>query len=788
MSGDETTASTPSQLGSYRLERVLGRGGMGAVFLAYDTTLHRRVALKMLDDADGGDTSSARLLREARNAAALNHPNICTIHEVGSVGGSAFIAMEFVEGRSLRDRLAAGAYDLNDVVSLGIQAAEALAYAHANGVVHRDFKAANIIVGATNRLKVVDFGLARRDDAALTDSTMMTAVAPGTQAGTPYAMAPEQVRGERADARTDIWALGVLLYEMAAGRKPFNAPTTPELFSAILRDAPPPLPSQVPAPIRAIVERCLDKDPAHRYQDAASVKTALEDAGAALVVSRRAWSWRTLWPVAAAVALGVAAAISIPGAMRSGTPPAAAAAPPAGPIRLAVLPFNNLTGDPEQEYFVDGLTDEAITQLGRLQPQRLSVIASRSAMRYKNATMPIDQIGRELNVDYVLEGSARREGQRVRITARLVQASDHSQLWTDAFERELTSMMALQNDVARGVANSLSLALLPEEKQRLATSDQVNAEAYEAYLRGLGHVGKLSRSDLDRALEYFERAIDRDSNFALAYLGIGRVWSARSQMQYAQPREAAPRIRAALERAVALTRQPSAELEFATAAARTWTDWNWAEGGAAFQRALAIRPNYAEAHAFYGHYLTVMRRPQEAIGEMERAIAIDPFNDLIQALYGVVLTLHGRYDEAIAQFRKAIETSPGSPVALNGLARALHHAGRFDEALAAERTLWQARGDTEMVRVLSDGSGGYHAALRKGADVQAARMRKTGAAPLYVGTMYIRAGAQDEALAWLRRSFEARDPNVPYVEVDANWASVSKDPRFIEIHQKLGLP
>ena len=780
MSGDETTSGTPSLLGSYRLERLIGRGGMGAVFLAYDTTLHRRVAVKMLEESAQPGISREKLLREARSAASLNHPNICTIHEVGSAGGAAYIAMEFVDGEPLRDRIDRGPLPLDQVIAIARQAAAALDYAHANGVVHRDFKAANIILSDTGHLKIVDFGLARREDAA--ESTMLSAVPAGTPAGTPYAMAPEQVRGDRADARADIWALGVLLYEMSAGQKPFAAPSVPELFSAILRDAPRPLPDSVPATLRAIIARCLEKDPGGRYPDAGAVRAALDQIGPASEWSRR------LWPVAAVITLAVTGlTVWTNQPMRDRAAAAPAEAATSAPIRLAVLPFNNLTGDAEQEYFVDGLTEEAITELGRLHPQRLNVIGRTSSMRYKNASLPIEQIGKELAVDYVLEGSARREGNRVRVTARLLRARGESQIWTDSFERELASMLSLQSDVARGVASSLTLRLLPEEERRLMARRPVNPEAYEAYLRGNGHAGKLSRADLDRALEYFELALQKDPQFALAHVGVSRVWSGRQQMQYAPPRVAGPRIRAALMRANEIDGDLP-EVHHALAGLYTWTDWNWVEGGKEFDRALALRPNFAEARAFHAHYLMIMRRPDEGVAEMQRALSLDPFNDLIQALAGTVFTLVERYDEAIAQFENALETSPGNTVALNGLARALHHAGRHDEALEADRKLWTARGDEDMVRVLSDPSTDYDTTLRRAATVQAARAAKSGTAPLFIAILYMRARAYDEALQWLQRSFDAHDPNVPYIAVGPNWQDLRDDARFAAIHRKLGLP
>ena len=342
-----------ANVGSYRIERLLGRGGAGTVYLAYDTTLHRQVALKMITALADGETSRARLQREARNAAALNHPNICTVYEVGDANDVAFIAMEYVAGRSLRDRIDAGALPVDEAVRYGLHTADALAYAHEHGVVHRDFKAANAIVGDDGRLKVVDFGLARRDDARLAEGTTFASVVPaGAVAGTPYAMAPEQVRGQAADARTDIWALGVLLYEMVTGARPFESATTADLFSSILRDAPAPMPDTVPIELRAVVERCLEKAPERRYQHASEVRAALEVIQASTVATWSPWrsrlARRRSFVAAASLVATTAALLAFNiGGVRDWLVGAPA---PTAPVTLAVLPLENLTGDPEQEY------------------------------------------------------------------------------------------------------------------------------------------------------------------------------------------------------------------------------------------------------------------------------------------------------------------------------------------------------------------------------------------------------------------------------------------------------
>jgi eukaryotic-like serine/threonine-protein kinase len=774
-------------IGAYRVLRKLGEGGMGAVYLAYDTTLRRHVALKTLDAPADDATAHARLVREARNAAALNHPHICTIHEVGEAGGAAFIAMEYVEGQSLRERLDAGAVPVAEAVRLGLQAADALEYAHARGVVHRDFKAANVIVTAEGRLKVVDFGLARRADAlAAGATTEVSLVAAGVAAGTPYAMAPEQVRGEAANGRTDIWALGVLLYELVSGRKPFEAPTMPELFSAILTRAPAALPALVPAELRAVVERCLTKDPGRRYQQASEVHAALEAIQAGTVSPWVVWRYRVRRRplTAAAAALAALAALAV-GANVGGVRDRLAGRPPAlPPIKLVVLPFENLTGDPDQEFLSDGLTEEMISQLGRLHPARLGVIARSSSMRYKGGAVPLDQIGRELGVDYLLEGSMRREGSRVRIATTLIRVRDQTQQWANSFDRDLSGVLALQHDVARDVAGALALALLPSEHARLARTRSVNPQAYEAYLRGQSHARRLTRGDLDRALEYYERALELDPDFALAHFGVGGVWAGRVQMGFVTRAEAGDRGRTALMKALAID-DSLPEVHLGLANGYTWAEWDWPAAEASFRHALDLNPNSAEARAFYAHYLYIMLRPAEAALEMQRALQLDPLSELIQLLYSRALRFERRYDEAIAHAQGILSTDPNAAFAWGALSESYHVLGRFQESLETQRRVLGARGDAAVRDGLTRGfaDGGYQQAMRLAADERAARMQARVAAILY-----LRAGERDLAVEWLERAHAQGDQGLPYVSVDPIYDSLRSHPRFQALLQRMNLP
>jgi serine/threonine-protein kinase len=775
---------TGKTLGHYRMVEKLGEGGMGEVWRAHDTQLDRDVALKvLLADALTDETARARLVREARLASKLNHPHVCTIHEVGESEGRAYIAMELIEGETLSARVAQGALPAEDLLRLGQQVADALAHAHERGVVHRDLKSANVVVTPEGRAKVLDFGLAKRlSGEALEEATTRTELTErGAVAGTLAYMAPEQLRGQPADARSDVWALGVMLYEMAAGRRPFQGQTGFELSSAILNQAPPPLPAGVPGALQPVIERCLAKDPGARYQRAGEVRAALEAISSGKLAPWAGWRYtlaRRRWLVLAAALVVMVAVLAV--VLRGRAQRA---------VKLAVLPFANLTGDPEQEYLSDGITQEMIAQLGRLHPASLSVIARTSVMRYKKTDKSIDQIGRELGVDYILEGSARREGSRIRISAELIQVRGQSQLWAESYENELAGILALQSEVARKVAGSLALRLLPGEQARLANARAVNPEAYDAYLKGLHHWHKLTPGDLESVQRYFELAMTKDPDYALAHAGMSLAWAGRQQMGLTPPAEAAPKAKAAALKAVALD-ETAAEAHHALAIVKGWSDWDWTGAEPEFKRAIEINPSFPDARAYYSHFLMIMRRPEEAMPQMERALQLDPLNELFQAMYGLDLHYVHRYDEAIAQFRKVLRTAPDHPSALGPLPLALFLRGMYPEALAAWKTYLTAiYSDRDVERALDRGyaEGGFAGAMRQAADALAARSRKTYVITEDIALLYVHAGEKGRALNWLEKGVEVRDPNAPYIG-EPSFDSLRSEPRYQALLRKMNLP
>ena len=792
------TAGT--RLGPYQVLAPLGTGGMGEVYRAYDTRLERDVALKVLPaETLGDDTARARLVREARLASKLNHPHICTIYEVGEAEGQTFVAMELVDGQALSARVAGGPLPVEQVLRHGQQMAEALAHAHGRGVVHRDFKSANVMVTPESQVKVLDFGLAKRltgeELAEVTTVSRQSLTAPGAVAGTLAYMAPEQLRGQAADARSDIWALGVVLYELVAGRRPFQGQTGFELSSAILSQPLPPLPSSVPAPLAGVIDRCLAREPGARYQQGAEVRAALE--AVASGQAGAAWpTWRVmlqrrrrllLGAAAGALALLLVAAVLFGldvGGVRSRMTGALATS--ARAITLAVLPFDNVSGDPEQDYLSDGLTGEMIAQLGRLHPAALSVKARTSVMRYKKTDKPIDQIGRELGgVDYILEGSAQREGSQIRIVAELIKVADQTQIWAESYQRELAGILALQGEVARNVASALALRLLPAEQARLANVRTINPDAYEAYLKGLLRYYGLRPDDLDAALKYFELALEKESTYALAYVGIASVWAGRNQVGIAPPSEAVPKAKAAVLKAIELD-DNLAEAHTQLASILTWADTDLPAAEAEWTRALALNPNYPDAQAYYSHYLNIMGRPKEAMEAIDRALALDPLNPLFQSFYAVDLLYVRRYDDALAAARKA----PDNPVAANVVWWAYSLKKMQKETYAAVKAYLQMTyGDKNIEDALDRGyaEGGYQEAARRAAAALIARGGTSFVSPFDAAGLYVDAGEKTLALDWLEKCYDARDPNMPYIGLPF-YESLRGEPRYQDLLRRIGLP
>jgi len=757
---------------------------MGTVYKAEDTRLKRNVALKFLPPELTHDPESKeRFIREAQAAAALSHPNICTIHEIDEEEGKTFITMEYIDGQSIKEKVKEDPRELEEVLDIAIQVAEGLEEAHRKGIIHRDIKSANIMVTEKGQAKIMDFGLAR-----LAGGTLVTKE--GTTMGTIAYMSPEQARGEEVDHRTDIWSLGVVLYEMFSGQLPFKGEHDQAVVYSVLNERPKTitdLRSDVPMAIEQVVGKALEKNPDVRYQHIEDLLDDLESISEGIVPERvkaRLRKAKLLRRKRAILYAGIAGFLIIMTVIALSLFTGRAEAIDS----IAVLPFENLTGDAGQEYFVDGATDELIGQLAKI--GALRVISRRSVMQYKGVEKSLAEIVQELKVDAVVEGTVYQVGENVRVRVQLIDVLPEEQnLWADTYDRPMTDVLVMYSEMARAIANKTQVNLSAEEMTRLTSASQVNPESYDAYLKGKPHLDKLTPSGLKIALQYFELALEIDPNNALAHMGVSRVWAYRQQMGITPRHEAMPLREAALEKALELD-NTLAEAHAALAGYRCWGEWDWKGAETAFRRAIELSPNYPDPRAFYSHFLNMMRRPEEAMAQMERALELDPLNSLFQALYGVDLMIVRRYDDAIAQFQKVLSTVPNHGVALNIIWITFHNKGMYEEALAGAKAWYAATGYREVEEALARGyaEGGYRRAMLRAAESLEAASDTTYVLPWEIAELYLLAGKNDRALEWIERSVEARDSNIVYMGVLPEFESLWEDPRFQDLLRRMNLP
>jgi TolB-like protein/Tfp pilus assembly protein PilF len=786
---------TGTRLGQYHILNLLGAGGMGQVYRAHDDRLDRDVAIKLLPASSIQDPAArARLLREARAAAALNHPSICTIHEVGEADGQVYIAMELVEGRPLSELAIGRGLPVEEVLRCGRQIADALTHAHARQIVHRDLKSANVVVTPDGRIKVLDFGLAKKlSGAELTEATTQAHAhgehtAAGTLVGTLAYMAPEQLRGEGADARSDLWALGVVLYELAAGVRPFRGQSGFELSANILNQPPSPLPSAVPVALRGVIDRCLDKQPARRYQSASEVRAAIDAVGVATGIS---WASlhdrlvrRRLW-FAAGVAVAMLAGIAVWfGREQIRTRWFGQAARVES---VAVLPLENLSGDAAQDYFADGMTEVLSTDLARLGGLK-RVTARGSVIRYKGTKKPFEEIARELKVDALITGSVQRSGNRVSITAQLLDPATGDQLWSNRYERDVQDVLVIRNEIVSAIVREVKAQLSPDEQTRLASASRVNPEAFESYLKGQFYWYKQTPADYDLAERYFQEALDRDPNYALAYAGLGSVWMMRGDAGFLPPSETSPKAETYIAKAQALD-DTLADLHVVVANHRL-TQFDWPGAEREFRKAIAVNPNLADAHFFYSDLLLAQKRPLEWNREIQRALELDPLNDFNRSFYGWHLNYQRRYDEAIPIFLQLLPRGPNKASNYLGLWGAYHRKGMYAEALAAARNYFVAAGDGEFAEALGTGrdAAAYRAAMIRTGEAMVEGSKRRHVPALRIARMFAHAGDNDRAIEWLEKAYANRESPLARLGVVWDWLDLHADPRFQDLLRRLKLP
>ncbi len=785
----------------YRILEKRGGGGMGVVYKAEDTKLGRAVALKFLPEALAADREAVkRFEREARAASALDHPNICTIYEIGEHEGKPFIAMQCLEGETLKHHIGAGPLPTEKVLGLSLQVAEALAAAHAKGIVHRDIKPANVFVTQQGQAKVLDFGLAkllpRSDDVTASATLTEAGAAPGTL---PY-MAPEQLRGQPVDARTDIYALGCLLYEMAAGLRPFRAELATELSSDILNKTPVSplrLNPDVPAKLEDIILKCLEKDPENRYQSAKEIAVDLRRMAAptAAIAPRhpstllgtgepRGSGTRVLRRVGVAVA-GVVVVLAGLVGFNVGRVRDRLFAPAtrSGPPSIAVLPFADMSPAKDQEYFADGLAEELLNRLAKI--PELRVTARTSSFQFKGKTEDLRVIGEKLNVTTVLEGSVRKEGNRVRVTAQLINTADGFHLWSETYDREMTDIFTVQDEIARSVAGALKVELLGEPAVAASRpARNANVEAYNAYLRGRYFFERGSQADLEKAADFYQQAISLDPDYALPWAGLAEARDQQAGQGYLPMAEGYQEARAAAERALALDAN-LAEAHTALGSIQMWSDWNWAGADASFQRALAVEPQNAKALTGATHLARTLGRFEEGLAHGRRAVEHDPLSVTAHHALGFTAIYAGRLEEAEAVLNKAVELAQEHPLARASLGWVYLVQGRPQQTLtvvAPERDpFWRLDGLALANHALGQ---------KKESDVALAEMiKKFGDVGAFqIAEVYAFRGEADRAFEWLERAYTQHDPGCTLVKGDPLLKNIERDPRYTAFLKKMRLP
>jgi eukaryotic-like serine/threonine-protein kinase len=808
----------PETISHYRIVSSLGKGGMGDVYLAEDTRLDRRVAIKFLPaESVADERAKARLIREAKAAAKLDHPNVCAIYEVGQEAEWNFIVMQYVEGETLASRIARGPIELIQVVDIARQAADALTEAHAHQIIHRDIKPQNIMITARGQVKVLDFGLAKsvkdtppsQGDAA----TAKSLTNEGAIAGTVAYMSPEQLRGDPLDGRSDIFSLGAVIYEMVSGHSPFASGSAATTISAILNREPPMLARyirDVPEALEWIVTKALRKDREERHQtakellgDLTNLKRKLEsqtnlehisgqgafqpppppqpaapptDLMTKLFMVRRL-IWTVIVPILAILYIFVRPAL------RERFAPDR---PLSAIDSIAVLPFVNVSGEPDTEYLSDGMSDTLIGNLSQL--SNLRVISLSSVLKYKGQQVDPQTVGRELNVRALVTGRFIQRRDRVSVSTELVDIRDNRRLWGEQYDRKSSDILQLPNQISRQIVANLKLEPSRQERSQMGKRYTEDGEAYKLYLQGRFYWNKYTEAGFRKSIEYFTQATEKDPGYALAYAGMADAYA---QLGFDfDSKESIPKSREFATKALELD-DSLAEAHVSVAAVKLMYDWNFAAAEKELKRAIELNPSYPDARHFYGHYLEIAKRSKEAIQVTRQGVDLDPNSLIINSELALAYYLDHQYNEAIKQSLKTIDLDPNFPVSHVYLGMAYGKNRRYEDAIRELKKGLEL--DPTESQTLVELGYVYAVSGRKGEAENMIRQLKQkvsqSAADSYVlAPIYAGLGDRDQAFAWLEKAYAERSFWLIFLNVDPNLDSLRSDPRFADLVRRVGLP
>jgi eukaryotic-like serine/threonine-protein kinase len=778
----------------YLLVEKIGAGGMGVVYKAKDKRLARFVALKFLPESVAHNPKALeRFRREARAASALNYPGICTIYDIGEEGGRAFIAMEFIDGETLRNHIQGKPLALEETLSLGIQIAEAVDAAHSEGIIHRDIKPANIFVTKRGQAKVLDFGLAKVVPKTIADAdpggdSQDSDSVVGIISGTPAYMSPEQIRGDDLDPRTDIFSLGLVLYEMATGRQAFGGGTGGAIIEAVLTRPPMPLRQlnrEAPPHLEKIIDKALQKDRALRYQQTADLLAELRDVKENFEVGRRENTESEVASRASRVSTRRPRS-SQTAAVRTGGIRTERMSKSIG--SLAVLPFENVSRDPENEYLSDGIPGSLINNLATV--PRLRVIAQSTVFRYKGRQVDPQAVGRELNVRAILTGRMVQSGGSLRIGTELVDVATGTQLWSSQFDRKPGDIFAIQDEISSEISEKLRLQLTRAEKKQLIKRHTEDTEAYRLYLQGRHHWNRWTEEGFYKAIGYFQQAVEKDPAYALAYAGLADSYVLLGWNSYLPPKDAFPQGRAAAMRAMQL--DPELGEARAPLAAVLWLyDWQWPAAHGEFQRSLALNPSYPTANHWYAEFVMTMGRQVDAIAKMKSSQELDPLSLIISVAIGWACYMARRYEEAIEQLLRTVELDPNYPVTywILGLLHGI--TGRHDLAIAAGEKSVNLSGGSPLMRAAlahTYGHSGRTNEALKVLDELTTLAKQKYVAPHFFAGIHIGLREYDRAMEYLEKSFEEHSHWLIYLHIDPSMDVLRDSPRFQDLLRRVGLP